>query len=84
MEALKLEIKKLIIDISGLSQYKPDDFTDHAPLFQDGFGLDSIDVLELVVQLDKKFGLKIRNDAAGKEILQNVSSIVEAISLRRD
>jgi acyl carrier protein len=53
---------------------------DELPLFgPGGLGLDSVDALQLVVALDKHFGLKIRDPEAAKSILQNVNTIVQAV-----
>jgi acyl carrier protein len=56
------------------------EIADDLPLFGPGsLGLDSVDALQLVVALDKNFGLKIRDPEAAKEILRNVNSIAQAI-----
>ncbi len=56
------------------------DLADDQPLFGPGsLGLDSVDALQLVVALDKNFGLRIADPAAAKEILQNVDTIVAAV-----
>ena len=56
------------------------DIADDQPLFGPGsLGLDSVDALQLVVALDKNFGLKIPDPAAAKEILQSVNTIVAAL-----
>jgi acyl carrier protein len=57
-----------------------DDITDDKPLFgPEGLGLDSVDALQLVVALDKNFGLKIADPAAAKTVLQSVNSIAAAV-----
>jgi acyl carrier protein len=56
------------------------DISDEQPLFGPGsLGLDSVDALQLVVALDKNFGLKIPDPAAAKQILQSVNTIAEAV-----
>ena len=53
---------------------------DELPLFgPGGLGLDSVDALQLVVALDKNFGVKIRDPEAAKQILRNVTTIVQAV-----
>jgi acyl carrier protein len=59
MQAIVDEIKKLIISTLELEDIHPDDIDPEAPLFGDGLGLDSIDALELGVELQKRYGLKI-------------------------
>jgi acyl carrier protein len=56
------------------------EIADDLPLFgPGGLGLDSVDALQLVLALDKQFGLKIRDPEAAKEILRNVNTIAEAV-----
>ena len=56
---------------------------DEAPLFgAGGLGLDSVDALQIVVALDKNFGLKIADPAAAKQILQSVNTIADAVSTK--
>ena len=56
---------------------------DETPLFgAGGLGLDSVDALQIVVALDKNFGLKIADPAAAKQILQSVNTIADAVSTK--
>jgi acyl carrier protein len=76
---LRSRIKTVMIDELML-QETPDSIADDAPLFgADGIGLDSVDALQLVVALEKHFGLKIPDAEAAKGVLANVSSIAAAI-----
>ncbi|MCP3924700.1 MAG: acyl carrier protein [Desulfobacterales bacterium] len=75
------EVKELIVQILNQPEITVDEVEDEMPLFSDGLGLDSIDLLELVVMLDRKYGLKIKNDEKGRKILQNVNTIVESIEV---
>ena len=77
---LETEVKQLIINAADLEQMTPDDIQNDITIFGEGLGLDSIDVLEVVVELEKQYGLKIRNNESGKLILKNINSICEAIS----
>jgi len=83
MDELKTEVKELLFKISGLQSLGTSEISDTMSLFNEGLGLDSIDVLELVVHLEKKYGLHIRNNEEGKIVLQNINSIVEAILKKR-
>lgn len=77
--ALKDRIKNLMVE-NLMLQVTPAEIKDDQPLFGPGsLGLDSVDALQLVVALDKHFGLKIPDPAAAKEILQNVGTIVAAV-----
>lgn len=84
LDGLIFEVKKLLLELSNLPDRTPETLDERASLFADGLGLDSIDVLELVVALDKRYGLKIKNDPKGREVLNNVRSIAEAILAKND
>jgi acyl carrier protein len=79
LESVITEVKKLLIEVSNLPDLRVETIDSQTSLFADGLGLDSIDVLELVVALDKRFGLKIKNDDKGRAVLANVESIALAI-----
>jgi acyl carrier protein len=80
MEQLIQKLKEEIIDVLNLSEMKPENIDEKAPLFIDGLGLDSIDALELTVLLEKKYGLKINTAEEGKKVLHSVSSMAEFIT----
>jgi acyl carrier protein len=80
MEQLIQKLKEEIIDVLNLSEMKPEQIDDMAPLFIDGLGLDSIDALELTVLLEKKYGLKISTAEEGKKVLHSVRSMAEFIT----
>lgn len=79
VDDIKSEIKHLLLEVSNLPGMTADRIDDQLSLFQDGLGLDSIDILELVVALDKRYAIKVRNDENGRNMLRNVSSIAQAI-----
>jgi len=77
--ALKQRIKELMVE-NLMLQVTTADIADELPLFGPGsLGLDSVDALQLVVALDKNFGLKIRDPEAARQILRSVNSIAEAV-----
>jgi len=79
---LKRRIKEIMVE-NLMLQVTADDITDDKPLFgPEGLGLDSVDALQLVVALDKNFGLKIPDPAAAKEILQSVNTIAAAVQAK--
>ena len=61
MEELVLELKKQIIEVLNLEEMTPEDIDTDSPLFGEGLGLDSIDALELIVLLEKKYGIRKSN-----------------------
>ena len=84
MSDLKLEIKRLIIEVLALEDVKPEDIADDAPLFGEGLGLDSIDALELGIALRKRYQLKLQaNDAGMKEYFRSVSSLCLLVERER-
>ncbi|MDX3774801.1 phosphopantetheine-binding protein [Chromatiaceae bacterium AAb-1] len=81
MNALKLEVKHLIIDTLGLEDITPDDIEDDAALFIDGLGLDSIDALELGLAIKKRYNIKL--DANAEQTKQHFASITSLASYIR-
>jgi acyl carrier protein len=75
---LKQKIKEILIEELML-QEEVSEIGDDMPLFGEGLGLDSVDALQLVVALEKNFGLKVGDAEKAKQILQNVNSIATAI-----
>ena len=84
MEDLVLDLKKKIIEALNLEDMTPDDIPTDAPLFGEGLGLDSIDALELIVMLEKNYGIKFANPSEGKTILTSVATIAEYIRKMRN
>ena len=83
MNELIHTLKEQIIDALNLEEITPDDIDNDAPLFGDGLGLDSIDALELIVILDRFYGIKLANPAEGKGIFKSVSSIADYVAKNR-
>jgi len=81
--ALKDQIKQLLVD-NLMLQVNASDIGDSQPLFgPESLGLDSVDALQLVVALDKNFGLKIADPATAKVVLASVDTIAQAIQEHR-
>jgi len=78
-EELALELKKHIVEYLNLLEIKPEEIKDDAPLFGPDLGLDSIDSVELIVLLDREYGVKINNPTEGRTILVDVNTIVDYI-----
>ncbi len=81
MEDMVLELKKKMIEVLNLEDMRPDDIDDDAPLFGEGLGLDSIDALELIVMMERSYGIKIKikDPAEGKEIFKSVNTMADYI-----
>jgi acyl carrier protein len=81
---LKLEIKRLIVEVLSLEDIRPEDIEDDAPLFNEGLGLDSIDALELGVALRKRYQIKLQaNDAGVREYFRTVTSLCQLVEQYR-
>jgi acyl carrier protein len=83
MEELILELKTKIIEVLNLEEMTPDDLDADSPLFGDGLGLDSIDTLELIVMLEKNYGIKLASPAEGRAIFKSIRSIAEYVNEHR-
>ncbi len=84
MDELIRQLKEQIIDVLNLEEMTPDDIDDQASLFgEDGIGLDSIDALELIVLLEKEYGIRLANPSEGKAIFKNVATIADYVSKNR-
>ena len=81
LEALKLKIKRMMVE-NLMLQIPADQIPDDQPLFGPGsLGLDSVDALQLVVALDKGFGLKITDPDHAREVLRDVNTMADAVCL---
>ena len=83
MEELILKLKQEIIEVLNLEDVQPDDIQNDAPLFGDGLGLDSIDALELIVLMEKNYGIKLKDATQGKEIFQSINVMADYIKNNR-
>ena len=79
MTDMKSQVKEMIIQRLKLEDMMPDDIDDKAPLFGEGLGLDSIDALELVLGVEQTFGVRIEDEASGREAFANIVALVEFI-----
>lgn len=83
MNELKQQLKEQIIDALNLEEITPTDINNAAPLFGEGLGLDSIDALELVMMLDKNYGIKFADKQTSKQAFTSVDSLAEYVSAHR-
>jgi acyl carrier protein len=79
MQELISKLKKEIIEQLNLQDLSPSDIDENAPLFVEGLGLDSIDSLELIVLLQRNYGLKIAKAEEGREVFHSIKSMAEFI-----
>lgn len=82
-EKLKLEVKEKLIEYLNLMDFTPDQINDSDPLFGGDLGLDSIDSLELVVMLEREYGIKIKDPREGRKVLVDINTMVDYITEHR-
>ena len=78
----KDKLKKILIEDLNLEELTPEEIDDNAPLFGEGLGLDSLDAVELVVLVQKHFGIEIKDMEEGREAFKSVSSLAAYIDGR--
>lgn len=83
MNVLKQELKKSIIEQLNLEDFSVEDIADDDALFGDGLGLDSIDALELIVMLDKDYGIKLIDPQEGKAVFASIDALAAYITEHR-
>ena len=83
MEELKLELKEKLIEALKLEDLVPADIEDDAPLFREGLGLDSIDALELMLLMEKNYGIRLSSPAEGKQVFKSVTTMAQYVAAHR-
>jgi acyl carrier protein len=83
MEISLTELKARIIESLKLQDITPEQIADDAPLFGEGLGLDSIDALELVVMLEKHYGIVIKDIEEGRPAFRSARSLADFVNARR-
>ncbi|HWL15732.1 MAG TPA: phosphopantetheine-binding protein [Opitutus sp.] len=81
-DPLRSRLKHLIVDTLKLHDLQPEDIRDDEPLIGSGLNLDSIDALELVVSLEKEFGIKISSSEESRAALGSVAQLADFIRAR--
>ncbi len=82
-EEVIVEFKNHLIQYLNLLDITPEQINNEEPLFGGDLGLDSIDSVELIVLLDREYGIKIKNPTEGRQILVDVNTIVDYIIANR-
>jgi len=83
LSSLKEELKKLIISDLSIEDVSPEELSDDAPLFGEGLGLDSLDAVELVVLLQRHFGIQIKDLEQGRKIFENLDTLAKYVAENR-
>lgn len=82
-EELIGQVKQMIIDSLRIEGMTPAEIDTDAPLFGEGLGLDSIDALQLVVAMEKQFGVVVPDAATGTKVFQSVRSMADYVAEHR-
>jgi acyl carrier protein len=83
MTKLRAELKHKLVETLDLQDVAPDQIGDDDPLFGEGLGLDSIDVLELVVMIERDYGVKIDNKELGEKVLISIATLADYLAEHR-
>lgn len=83
MEQLIQELKEHLIEELNLEEITADEIDTEAPLFGEGLGLDSIDALEIILILEKYYGVKLANSAEARPAFYSVKTLAEYIHQNR-
>jgi acyl carrier protein len=78
-DSLKVQLKKVIVEELNLEDIDPGEIDDNAPLFGEGLELDSLDAVELVVQLQTHFGVEITSMEQAKPVFQSIETLARFI-----
>jgi len=78
----KEKLKQILITDLNLEELTPESIDDNAPLFGEGLGLDSLDAVELVVIIQKHFGIEIKDMEEGRDAFQSINALAAYIDRR--
>lgn len=80
LAGIRKQLKELLVTSLSLENVKPEDIKDGEILFGEGLGLDSLDAVEIVVLLQRNFGLEVKDMSEGKKIFYSVDTLARYVS----
>ncbi len=83
IEELTAELREKLIERLNLEDMLPEKFDEDTPLFGEGLGLDSIDSLELVVLMDRDYGIKLQDPKEGRTVFYSIRTMADYIQKNR-
>lgn len=79
LKNIKEQLKTLLVEALSLEDVEPDEISDDEILFGTGLGLDSLDAVEIVVMLQRNFGIEIKNSTEAREIFYSIDSLARYV-----
>jgi len=79
MQEIRETLKVKLVEQLSLEDVNPEEITDELPLFGEGLGLDSLDAVEIIVLLQRNFGVEVKDAQESREIFQSVNTLAEYI-----
>ncbi len=79
LDEIRSQLKELLVEQLSLEDISPKDIKDDEILFGEGLGLDSLDAVEIVVLLQRNFGLEVRDTNKGREIFYSINTLAQYI-----
>ena len=84
MENLKKDLKEMLVRDLKLQDVNPEEIANDDPLFEEGLGLDSLDAVELVVLINKHYGIQIQDMEEGRVAFASINALADFITERQE